>query len=197
MNYLGHAYLSFGSPGLLLGNIAGDHYKGLAALASLPEEVRKGVLLHRKIDQFTDMHFASRQAILLFRQDYGLYAGAITDTLFDHFLANDGGIFTSDAGLKAYTQNIYAQLDTMTPYFPEKFAAYYGHMKQHDWLFNYHSVKGIEQSLGGLSRRAKYMKPPGRAYGIFIEEYYKLNQYYTSLITDLVRFVKVESGLQE
>ena len=192
MNYLGHAYLSFGTPGILLGNIAGDHYKGLTVLEGLPEDLRKGVVLHRKIDQFTDMHFASRQAMLLFRQDYGLYAGAITDTLFDHFLANDGGIFTSDSDLRAFSHGVYAQLDTMTVHFPEKFGTYYGHMKQHDWLFNYHSVKGVEQSLGGLSRRAKYMKPPGRAYEIFLEEYYKINQFYNGLIVDLVRFVRTE-----
>ena len=45
----------------------GDHVKGKLALNNYPDEVRKGIMLHRKIDMFTDDHPASQRAKLLFK----------------------------------------------------------------------------------------------------------------------------------
>ena len=53
-------------------------------------------------------------------------------------------------------------------------------------------MPGMERSLGGLARRAKYMPPPDEAYKIFVGYYYHLNQCYYELIDDLVTFVKIE-----
>ena len=85
MNYLGHAYLSMGNEEVLAGNMMGDYVKGKAVLETYPDGIRKGLMLHRKIDSFTDAHPAVSRAKVFFRQDYDLYAGAIVDIIFDHF----------------------------------------------------------------------------------------------------------------
>jgi acyl carrier protein phosphodiesterase len=192
MNYLGHAFLSFGDTEVLTGNMIGDHVKGRLALDKFPPGIKKGILLHRKIDAMADMHPATLRAKLLFRTDYGLYAGAIMDTLYDHFLANDPKYFPSREALANFSQSTYAGLEAHAASFPQGFAAYFPHMKEHNWLLNYRSIKGIGMSLQGLGRRAKYMPPVEKAYEIFIAGYYQLNQCYYDFIDDMIKFVKVE-----
>jgi acyl carrier protein phosphodiesterase len=192
MNYLGHAVLSFGDPQLLTGNMIGDHVKGKLALEKFPDGIRKGILLHRKIDAYSDVHPATQRAKLWFREDYGLYAGAIMDTLYDHFLANDAKLFNSEKHLLDFTMETYASLEQNQQWLPEKFASYFPHMQQHNWLYGYRTLQGMQRSLQGLHRRAQYMPPPENAYKIFVTNYYQLAQCYYELIDDMIRFVKIE-----
>jgi len=192
MNYLGHAFLSFGNGDILTGNMIGDHVKGKAAMDQYPEEIKKGLMLHRKIDGYTDVHPATQRAKLIFREDYGLYSGAIMDTLFDHYLASDPKYFKTKEALMDFTQKTYLQLEKNEVYFPHDFAAYFPNMKEHNWLYNYRNLKGMEHSLNGLARRAAHMPPIGKAYEIFVSNYYHLNQCYYELIDDVIKFVKIE-----
>ena len=105
MNYLGHVYLSFEDAEILTGNIIGDYVKGRLALEKYPKGIKAGILLHRKIDAFTDAHPASRRGMLWFREEYGLYSSAIIDTVLDHFLANDPKVFLSEKHLLEFTEN--------------------------------------------------------------------------------------------
>lgn len=195
MNYLGHAFLSFGDKDVLTGNMIGDHIKGRIALEQFPQGIKKGIELHRKIDEKTDQHSATQRAKILFRSDYGLYAGALMDTLYDHFLANDPKLFATDEDLLAFTQVTYQKLMDNEVYFPPKFAEYFPYMKQQNWLYNYRTAKGMERSLNGLVKRALHMPPADKAYEIFITNYYMLNQCYYELIDDIIDFVKIELGI--
>jgi acyl carrier protein phosphodiesterase len=84
MNYLAHAYLSFGHPGILTGNMISDFVKGKKKF-DYPSEVQQGIALHRAIDQFTDTHEATREAKQVFRPAYRLYSGAFVDVVYDHY----------------------------------------------------------------------------------------------------------------
>ena len=56
MNFLAHILLSGAEDDLLkLGNFMGDTVRGKQYL-DYPEEVQRGILLHRQIDTFTDAH---------------------------------------------------------------------------------------------------------------------------------------------
>lgn len=192
MNYLAHAYLSLGEADLLTGNMVADHVKGQKPLAMLPKGIANGIRLHRKIDAFSDTHPAVNRAKIWFREPYHLYAGAILDVLWDHFLANDPAAFPSDEDLKAFSQKVYTSLHQNADFLPKTFAGYFQHMKEHDWLFNYKNVRGAQRSLQGLERRAKYIPPIKEAYDIFIGRYYQLAQCYYELIDDLQVYVKTE-----
>lgn len=195
MNYLGHAYLSFGDAEILTGNMMGDYVKGKLALAKYPENIQKGLLLHRKIDAFADNHPANQRAKVWFRNDYGLYSGAILDVLYDHFLANDPKHFASKDALFNFSQQTYNQLSANSQYFHERFAYMFPYMQKENWLYGYYNLRGIQQSLGGLSRRAKHLPPVDKAYATFITQFYQLNQCYYEFMDDLVKFVKLELSL--
>ncbi|HXS38170.1 MAG TPA: ACP phosphodiesterase [Flavipsychrobacter sp.] len=192
MNYLGHAVLSFGNGDILTGNMIADHVKGKLALEKFPAEIKKGIELHRKIDSFTDTHPATLRAKIWFRESYGLYAGPLLDTIYDHYLANDPKLFGSESKLMQFTQQVYSQLDNNNIYFPSIFANYFPYMKQNNWLYGYRTMQGVQRSLQGLARRALHMPPIDIAYEIFVTRYYQLAQCYYEFIDDVVKFVKIE-----
>lgn len=192
MNYLGHAFLSMNDEYLLTGNMIGDYVKGMQSLQNYPDAVRKGIMLHRKIDSFTDAHIAVSRAKIYFREVYELYAGAVVDIVFDHFLANDPKHFTSEKVLFDFSQASYTHLEKHSNYFPEKFANLFPYMQSQNWLYNYRTLKGTEQSLHGLYHRAGQMPDIGDAYKTLVSHYYQLNQCYYEFIDDVIRYVKVE-----
>ena len=192
MNYLAHAYLSFGRPGILVGNMISDFVKGKRKY-DYPEQIQQGIAVHREIDRFTDTHQATKEAKEVFRPAYRLYAGSLMDVIYDHFLALDENEFT-DESLKAFTTNTYAILDQFTGHFPEKFNVMYPYMKAHNWLYNYRYRQGIEKSLAGVVRRAKYLEESDTAYLLFIEHYDRLKNLYQLFFPELknmtVNFIK-------
>jgi len=183
MNYLAHAYLSFNRPGILAGNMISDFVKGKKKY-DYPEQIQQGIALHREIDQFTDTHSATKEAKEVFRPAYRLYAGSLVDVIYDHYLALDENEFT-DSSLKAFTVNTYNMLDQFTDHFPEKFTRMYPYMKAQNWLYNYRYRQGIEKSLAGVARRAKYLEESETAYLLFNENYDKLKALYQVFFPEL------------
>jgi acyl carrier protein phosphodiesterase len=155
VNFLAHAYLSFGDPGLIVGNMVSDFVKG-ASQHAYPEEIRKGIRLHRAIDAYTDAHPATLEAKQVFRADYRLYATAFVDVVYDHFLASDTERFTDDS-LSSFVDGVYRTLDAHEILLPQRFAAILPWMKSQNWLYNYRFTWGLEKSFGGLVRRARYL----------------------------------------
>ena len=183
MNYLAHAYLSFNKPEILVGNMISDFVKGRKKY-DYPQKIQLGIMLHREIDNFTDTHFATKEAKEIFRPSYRLYAGSFIDVVYDHFLALDENEFT-DESLKAFTVNTYSLLDQYTDHFPDKFGMMYPYMKAHNWLYNYRYRQGIEKSLGGVVRRAKYLNESDTAYILFTDHYDSLRHLYQLFFPEL------------
>jgi len=188
MNYLAHAYLSFGHPGILAGNMISDFVKGRQKL-NFPLVIQQGIELHRQIDRYTDTHPATREAKTVFQKAYRLYSGAMVDVIYDHFLANDKSAF-SEGSLFSFSQTTYEQLDRQTGWMPERFARMYPYMKEQNWLFNYQSRWGTKNSLGGLVRRAAYLDEHETAYQIFETHYQLLEDCYRLFWTDMHPFAR-------
>ena len=88
MNYLAHIFLSGKRRRVQIGNFIGDFVKG-SKLKYYPDEIRKGIVLHRLIDEFTDNHVVVKQTIDFVRPAFGRYSGIIVDMYFDYFLAKN------------------------------------------------------------------------------------------------------------
>jgi acyl carrier protein phosphodiesterase len=168
MNYLAHAYLSFGNSNVLVGNMISDYIKGKKQY-DYPAAIQAGIQLHRAIDAFTDTHAATQNIKELFKSDYRLYAGAFADVVYDYFLANDKNEFETEVELKKFSTTTYSLLATQQVHFPEKFLKMFPYMQEQDWLYNYRTNEGMQKSFGGLARRAKYITEIDTAYKIFLE----------------------------
>ena len=151
--------------------------------------IQKGIVLHRNIDEFTDLHAATKKAKEIFRPHYRLYSGAIIDILYDHFLANDANEFT-DLSLKKFTLNTYQQLEDNASYLPNRFLQAFTYMRAQDWLYNYKFNTGIEKSLAGMVRRAAFLSESETAYNLFLEHYVHLNECYNEFFSDVKQFAK-------
>jgi len=192
MNLLGHAFLSFEDDEILCGNMMGDFVKGKKILDTFPEKIKAGLLLHRKIDGFTDHHPAVIKAQNIFRPDYRLYSGAIIDVIFDHFLANDPKYFHSEADLQDFTQHVHRRLKQNTAFQPLPFQRLQQHLEQERVLFLSRTLKGIKTGLNRLCKRMLYAADEQKAVANAMRYYYELNQYYFDFIEDAVPFAKNE-----
>jgi acyl carrier protein phosphodiesterase len=164
-----------------------DYVKGKTKF-DYPADIQQGIILHRYIDQFTDAHPATKEAIQLFRPQYRLYAGAFVDVVYDHFLANDPSIFGDAAQLKVFANNTYAILQAYTGMLPDRFVSMLPYMVQQDWLSNYRHRQGIEKSMGGVVRRSAYLTESAIAFALFEQHYSVLEDCYRCFFPDLLRF---------
>ena len=183
MNYLAHAYFSFNDPGILVGNMISDFVKGKKK-EDYPDLIKKGIMLHRAIDNFTDLHETTTFAKQFFRPHYRLYSGAFVDVVYDHFLANDSNEFNNNQ-LMEFSQQTYAVLDQYNAYLPEGFSNTLPYMKKQNWLYNYQYRWGIQNSFGGLVYRATYLTESKKAFEVFENHYNELRECYDAFFPDV------------
>lgn len=151
MNYLAHLYLSGNDEGLTVGNFIADSVKG-DDHKNYPPDIQKGILLHRKIDEFTDHHPIVHQSKQYFVKEFDKYSGVLIDIFYDHFLAKNFSDY-SGIPLKEYAASRYELLKKYYDLFPEKGKAFYGYMTGNNILVAYANVKGIERVLQGVTNR--------------------------------------------
>lgn len=180
MNYLAHAYLSFNTPEILVGNMISDFVKGKQKL-NYSTGIQQGIMLHRAIDIFTDDHPVTNKAKQFFRPAYRLYAGAFIDVVYDHFLAQQ----IDEAFHESFTHHTYHVIDKHTHVLPEQFARMFPYMKKENWLFNYRFQWGTEKSLRALVRRAKYINDEKAAIEIFYKHYDALQESFNEFFPQL------------
>lgn len=179
MNFLAHLYLSGDNNELKIGNFIADGIPG-NKYKNYPIEVQKGILLHRKIDSFTDAHAIVRKSKQRLHHRYRHYDGVIIDILYDHFLAKNWSVY-SKTGLDNYAQQFYALLESNYEILPEKTKHLLPYMIKGNWLYGYRTLEGIESVLIGMNRRTKNKSKMNLA----IED---LNLHYTELENDFTAF---------
>lgn len=187
MNFLAHAYLSFGHPELLAGNMISDFVKGKRQF-DYPEGIYRGIRLHRAIDEFTDTHPSTKIIRDLFRPHYRLYSAAFADVVYDFFLANDTGEFANDAALRSFTDQTYQHLDSQYHLLPTGFQQILMPMKENNWLFHYKYEWGIKRSFNGIVRRASYLDESDIAFDIFMNNREILQETYLTFFPSVKRY---------
>lgn len=155
MNFLAHIFLSGKENELLsIGNFMGDSIRGKEYL-SYPEIVQQGILLHRKIDFFTDTHPVFRLSRKRLVPDYKHYSGVITDIFYDYFLAKNWSKY-SEIPLENYAQEFYFLLQKQEQLLNETTKKIAKYMTQENWLVSYKTIQGIEKILFQMDRRTQF-----------------------------------------
>ena len=188
MNYLAHAYLSFGHHEILVGNMISDFVKGSTKFSFAPM-ILHGIHLHRMIDTFTDRHPATKAASTIFRSAAGPYAGAFADVAYDHFLATDEGIFGEES-LAVFAENTYGVLEAHQHVLPERFRQMLPYMRNQNWLLNYRNLGGLKSSFGGVFRRAKYLEHSDAVFQLFVDHYEELRHHYQYFFPELSAYAQ-------
>ena len=154
MNHLAHALLSGPDADVLLGSLLGDFWRG-APDPAWPAGVRGGVLLHRRIDVFTDSHPLVGAARSRFDAPWRRYAGILIDVYFDHRLARDWPTYASEplAGFSARALRLLQANQGWLPHGLNRFAGYFA---THGLFGAYANRALIEQVLAGLGMRLRH-----------------------------------------
>ena len=154
MNFLSHLYLAGNNEGLIIGNFIADSVKG-SAYNNFSKEIQQGILLHRKIDAFTDSHSVVELSKQRLREKYRKYSSVIVDIYYDHYLAVNWKDY-ADVDLASFVQNIYSIIRKNYFILPENSVRFTNYMLEHNILLGYSKLEGIEKVLYGMSRRAKF-----------------------------------------
>ena len=188
MNFLGHFFLSKNDTGLILGNYIADFVKGKNYL-NYPEEITRGILMHRQIDSFTDGHAMVRQGRKRIFAKYRHFAGIIIDMYYDHFLASRWSDF-SNQSLQDYSSYIYSIIEDNLSLLPAQSQYMFNYMKNGNWLMRYSTTEGLEKSLRGMASRINHPSKIEQAREELIVFYQLWDFEFSTFMDDL----KVEFG---
>lgn len=183
MNYLAHLYLSGDHHEVMIGNFIADHLRG-SEVRQYPEMIRRGVLLHRAIDSFTDNHPVVMQSKERVRPAFRKYAPVAVDVFYDHFLARQWNSFHSHP-LDQYAGQCYDLFRLHREILPARTRHMLGYMEPQNWLYNYAQMDGIRKAMTGLSRRARFDSGMEHAHHVLELHYLGLEEDFNLFFPDL------------
>lgn len=173
-----------------IGNFIGDFVKG-NQLNSQPSRIRAGIVLHRKIDSFTDSHPVVIETIGMLRPVFGRYSGIIVDMYFDYFLAVS---FSDYAGvrLNTFAFRFYVDLLFYYKYLPVKVKRFVFHFITTNRLKRYSTLEGLKSSLQIMSNHKIPAIEPDKTIDFLILNHDELEEKFHQFFPDLIQFVKSE-----
>ena len=151
MNFLAHLFLSGQQEEIMVGNFIGDYVKG-RTFFYYPDEVQKGIMLHRHIDTFTDKHPITKLSRMRVQDEYHKYSGIIIDIFYDYFLASEWNKF-HPVDLESYIEYVFSVLKKHYYEFPQGIKNWFPNFLRNNWLKSYSSIEGIERILHRMSSR--------------------------------------------
>lgn len=194
MNFLAHIYLSGDSRELLIGNFIGDYVKG-KDYKKYPEAIQEGILLHRKIDFFTDSHPITHKAKVLVRERYGLYSGIVVDIFYDHFLSAEWDLYC-DMSLKTYVRSRYRMLDSGFSIFPAGVKTWFPYFIKSNWLETYTSFEGLVMVFKRMSFRTSLPDHSEYAVARLQDNYDVMKDYFREFFEEMRTYVETGYGIR-
>lgn len=150
MNYLAHIYFSGTNRKVAVGNFIGDFVKG-KSYEKYPSSFQKGILLHRKIDHFTDTHPIFLETVDLLRPSFGRYSGIMADMYYDYLLASDFERYSNGQSLGKFSRNFYLSALLYYRWLPKKVKGFIFHFIRTNRLEEYATYDGLQYSLKIMS----------------------------------------------
>lgn len=183
MNFLAHIYLSGENDLIKIGNFMADGIRG-KQFEHFPEDVQKGILLHRFIDTYTDSHDIFRTSTKRLHDRYHHYAGVIVDIVYDHFLAKNWTKY-SDEELELFVKRFYHSLHDNYEILTEKTQGLMPYMIERNWLVSYRTTEGIQHILTQMDRRSKNISQMQFAVEELIEFYDEFEEEFTLFFEEM------------
>jgi acyl carrier protein phosphodiesterase len=183
MNFLAHIYLSGENDLIKIGNFMADGIRG-KQFEHFPEDVKKGILLHRFIDTYTDSHDIFRKSTKRLHDRYHHYSGVIVDIVYDHFLAKNWSNY-SEEKLESFINRFYNSLHDNYSILTEKTQGLMPYMIERNWLLSYRTTEGIHQILTQMDRRSKNISKMQYAVEELNEFYEEFEEEFTSFFEEI------------
>ena len=194
MNYLAHIYLARHSDDAMFGALLGDFVK-MDGASQFDLTIAREILLHRKIDSYTDQHPIIQHARSLFVAQRRRYAGIALDIFYDHVLIKHWTRY-SDLDLDLFITEFYQSLLSRQPLFPENLAYIAPRLVEQDWLRSYAEIAGVSTAIHRVSSRLSRNGQLLKETSIDLEANYKiLEQGFMDFFPELIDYVAQQRQL--
>lgn len=153
-----------------------------------PPNIRRGLLLHRKIDSFTDTHKIVSQSKKHMAAQYGKWAGIVIDIVYDHFFIMNWDKICP-IPLDEYKEDIFDVLQKYYPVLPERVKYFVPSFIQNDWIGTYSTTEGIVNVLYNMSLRTHLPDYSQYAAEVLRKHYVQLNSEFMTYFPELINYV--------
>lgn len=156
-------------------------------------ELKKGILLHRFIDRFTDSHPIYRKSKHRLHEKYGHYSGVIMDILYDHFLAKNWATY-SEIPLAEFAATFYELVQDHETLLTERAKSMVPYMIKNNWLVAYASISGLEMILVQMDYRTKHRVHMQEAVIELLKFYSDFEDEFTQFFDELIDFCQQKTN---
>jgi acyl carrier protein phosphodiesterase len=188
LNYLAHLFLSEGTDESLVGSLLGDFVKG-DNHNGYSTDIRRAILVHRRIDTFTDAHPIHKRSRARLGRDHRHTKGILVDIFYDHFLARNWGQFTKEP-LPEFTWRVYRALEIHRDILPPRLQGILPRMAADDWLQSYRDIVNIGHALRGLSFRLQRENELATGLEELRQNYGELESDFREFFPQLIEYVR-------
>jgi len=196
MNFLGHLVLAGSDENLRLGAMLGDFVRGRAALEAFPPRVRTGILLHRRIDAFTDSLAEIVALRTWFPADFRRYAGIVIDLGFDCLLAQDWDARGLPQTLEEHDTAVRQMLARQDELIPPELRRFMDYADRRGLFAAYRAKPEVLHSLRGVGKRLSRPNPLHRADEIWDPFEVRLRACFDTVFSEVEADVSRWLGLQ-
>ncbi len=193
MNFLAHLYLSGNHEEIMVGNFIGDYVKGKEYLY-YPEKIRKGIMLHRYIDSYTDSHPITKISRAHVSEKYGKYSGIVIDIFYDYFLSSTWSTY-SPLGLQDFIDYSFDTLKKHYYDYPQGIKNWFPNFIKNNWLSKYSNIEGIEEVLYRMSGRTSLPDHTAYAINALRENEKEMKNEFYEFFECIRKFVETEHGI--
>ncbi len=188
MNFLAHLYLSGNDEETRIGGFIADSVKG-RDYNDYPTNIKKGILLHRNIDEFTDNHRIVICCRHLLHKPFKKYAGVITDIFFDHFLAANWSVFSKEP-LQVYADNTYRILSNNMDMMPDKIREFLPFIIKNNLFVSYECIEGISLVLNRMPNKTSLPNESVEGIKILKDNYNLFRNYFFDFFFEAIQYVE-------
>ncbi len=185
-----HLILAGDDPETIIGNYIADHIRGVQAVNELPNAVKRGVLLHRAIDTFSDMHHAVRHSVTLLRPSHKHYAPVAVDILYDHFLIKNWKIFVRE-DFSTVVNRFYQLLEDRMDTLPPKSQRISRKIIDSQWFDRYETFEGMQEVFSAVNRRTHFKSALADTVQYLVEFYHEFENDFLVFTPDIITFVSL------
>ena len=188
MNFLAHVFLSENDFELALGNLIADQIKG-KGLDQFSKKVKTGILLHRKIDDYTDHHPAFKKCVKKLFPSYRHYSRVLVDMFFDHFLAKNWEQYHNQK-LTVFTSQFYYFLRKKEYSIPDHCNQFISHLVKHKWFESYQTIEGLKKILKEMENRTKFESNLSKGCEDLVNDYSFYELHFSYFLPNVIDYLK-------
>ena len=187
MNYLGHLFLSRHLPKAVLGNFLRDMLSP-AEIKSWPIELKAGISLHHRIDNFTDAHPENKMARRLLNPYFRKYAGVALDMYYDYVLYQSWDRYTSQE-FESFETEQYQVIRDHFSSVPERLKYTVRRMIEGRFLYRFTTVNGQSNAFANMDHRARFETGFDQAIGVLERHLPELTIHFNRFFPDMLKHI--------